>query len=121
MNEEHQDMSEVEGDVKDVKDDKDGEGWKDVELLEIVADVLEMEKEIDVEASNIVEFSSNNISDQPLFLQPILEPEAGVHDATADDVIMDDARVDQDDEKGISLFFRFQMCEERAVQCALLL
>ena len=54
-------MSEVEGDVKDVKDDKDGEGWKDVELLEIVADVLEMEKEIDVEASNIVEFSSNNI------------------------------------------------------------
>ena len=29
--------------------------------------------------------------------------------------------MDQDDEKGMSLFFRSQMCEERAVQCALLL
>ena len=44
---------------------------KVVELQDLVAEVMEIEKEINAEASNIVEFSSKNISDQPLFLQPM--------------------------------------------------
>ena len=54
-----------------IKAEKTDSCGKVVELQDLVAEVMEIEKEINAEASNIVEFSSKNISDQPLFLQPM--------------------------------------------------
>ena len=76
MDKEEKDVNETDSEFEYV--DKDDNHTKTEEesddreetLLNIVADVIEIEREIDAEASNIVKFSSENISDQPLFLQP---------------------------------------------------
>ena len=71
MNDRDKDVSETESDFEYVdKDDihtktDEGESKEDT-LLNIVSDVIEMEREIDVEASNIVK-----LSDQLMFLQPL--------------------------------------------------
>ena len=78
----NKDVNETESDFEYVDKDYDHTETEDESngngdsLLNIVADVIKMEREIDAEASNIVQFSSDNISDQPLFLQPIDVEEA---------------------------------------------
>ena len=87
---------------KESEDEQDNEAdrgftipnGKTVELHDIVAEVLEIEKEINAEASNIVHFSSQNISSQPLFLQPIEIDEVGniqddFGEATEDSKLLD--------------------------------
>ena len=70
VDETESDFEYVEKDVIQTESEEDSDSREDT-LLNIVADVIEMEREIDAEASNIVKFSSDNISDQSLFLQPV--------------------------------------------------
>merc|ERR1711892_513109 len=56
-------------DVKDVNDDDD-KLISNEELQNIERDVLEIEKNIEMEASNIVNMSSNSTTDQTMFLEP---------------------------------------------------
>lgn len=63
-----EDKSDTEG--KEEKDDKQGFVVSKEELQNIEKDVLEIEKEILNEASNIVSISSSSTTDQTMFLQP---------------------------------------------------
>ena len=99
MDDEDKNVNTNDKESEDEQDNEANRGFtipngKTVELHDIVAEVLEIEKEINAEASNIVHFSSQNISSQPLFLQPIEIDEVGniqddFEEATEDSKLLD--------------------------------